>query len=49
MLAVCVDDFKLAGVEKDIAPAWEAISDAVNAEPSLRSEDIWFATTSLEQ
>ncbi len=28
-----MDDFKLAGVEKDIAPAWKAISDAANAEP----------------
>jgi hypothetical protein len=32
-LAVYVDDFKLAGVEKDIAPAWKAISEAVSAEP----------------
>ena len=28
-----MDDFKLAGVEKDIAPAWKAISVAVNVEP----------------
>jgi hypothetical protein len=33
VLAVYVDDFKLAGVEKDIVPAWKAISDAVNVEP----------------
>ena len=33
VLAVYVDDFKLAGVEKDIEPAWKVISDAVSVEP----------------
>ncbi len=33
VLAVYGDDFKLAVVEKDIAPAWKAISDAGNVEP----------------
>jgi hypothetical protein len=33
MLAVYVDDFKLAGVEQDIEPAWKTISDTANLEP----------------
>ncbi len=33
ILAVYVDDCKLAGVEQEIEPAWKAISDAVNVEP----------------
>ncbi len=33
MLAVYIDDFKLAGIEQDIEPVCKAISDAVNFEP----------------
>ena len=33
VLAVYVDDFKLAGLETHLAHAWKAISEAVNVEP----------------
>jgi hypothetical protein len=46
VLAVYVDDFKLAGGDQDIEPAWRAMSDAVNVELQARWVVTWVATTS---
>ncbi len=46
VLVVYVDDFKLAGDERDIEAAWRAISDAVNVGSLRKSVGTWDATTS---